>query len=235
MTTDFITTARRGAVLEIRLNRPQAANALNRDMLGAIQATLAAAREDANTGAVLLSSQGNAFSAGVDLKEMIDSVPQRSQQLRRDALCQTLMALAAFPKPVVTAVQGPAVGAGCMLAFLADVLVASDAALFSLPEVALGMPTPIAATIAQWRGGAPLARHMVLGGEKCAAGDARVGAVSPGPGAALDDVASRCATRLASQPADAYASTKSWLAQTILQQLELAAAEARRLAERTLP
>nr|WP_269475008.1 enoyl-CoA hydratase/isomerase family protein [Variovorax sp. PBL-H6] len=220
--------------MRLRLNRPQAANALNRAMLAGIQAALVAAREDGGVGAVLLCSTGRAFCGGMDLNEAFDPVAAFSQQMRREMLSATLAAMAEFPKPLVVAVQGPAVGAGCMLAFMADVLVADEAARFSLPEVALGMPTPIAATIAEWRGGASLARHLVLGNGTSTAADMRVGAISSDTGASLDYFAAVRTAALARQPAHAFGPTKAWLARSIVQQLEVATAEAKRIAERTM-
>lgn len=232
---EFVKTELNGSVLKIQLQRPQAANALNRGMLQEIQAALGRARAVDGVGAVLLCSSGRAFCGGVDLKEVLDPQPGRAQQLRRDMLSRTLAAMAGFPKPLVIAVHGHAVGAGCMLAFMADVLVADDAASFSLPEVALGMPTPIAATIAEWRGGAALARHMVLGNARCTAADTRLGATTLDDGVGLMEFAAARAAQLAAQPAHAYATTKAWLARSVLLQLEQATAEANCIVERMTP
>ncbi len=105
------------------------------------------------------------FSAGADLKEYAELDRAEASRRRRALLVHTLRALLDYPGPLVAAVQGKALGAGCMIALLADEVVIGEGAAMGLPEIRHGMPTPIGHAIVAARAGEAVARRMVQGGE----------------------------------------------------------------------
>lgn len=123
-------------VLQITLDRPQARNALNNALLCELADAFDAAAADESVRCMMLTGGPDVFAAGADLKEMarldtigayLDERPARYAAIRR------------FPKPVVAAVNGFALGGGCELAMHADVIVAGETARFGQPEVNLGI------------------------------------------------------------------------------------------------
>jgi enoyl-CoA hydratase len=136
--TDFetILLERKGRVALITLNRPKALNALNSQVLADITAALDELETDANVGAVVLTGSEKAFAAGADIKEM-------QTKSYMDMFLADFFAgwdrLAAFRKPIVAAVAGYALGGGCELAMMCDILIAADNAKFGQPEIKLGI------------------------------------------------------------------------------------------------
>jgi E-phenylitaconyl-CoA hydratase len=115
----------------LRLNRPQQRNAISASMRSALEDTLAALDVDDTVRVVVLTGMGSAFCAGVDLKEAAPSGgPLEAKPVT--------FALERFGKPLIAAINGPAVGGGFELALACDLRVASSAATFALPEVKLG-------------------------------------------------------------------------------------------------
>ena len=127
----------REAVAWLRLNRPDALNALNHELTGAIEQALEdiAARNDVTV--LVVSGRGRAFCAGNDIAEMADITPARAEALasRQAALMERFSRL---PQVTLAAVDGYALGGGLMLAVAQDLRIASDRARFGLPEVTLG-------------------------------------------------------------------------------------------------
>jgi enoyl-CoA hydratase/carnithine racemase len=157
---------RDGELLVLTLNRPDKANAMNQEMNDALVAHLEVATADPGVRAVVLASSGSrCFSAGADLKEFTDLERGAASQKRREFLVRTLLALIDFPKPLVAAVQAQALGAGCMLALLADEIVAADTAQLGMPEIKHGMASPIGLAIIVARGGRAVGHRLVQGGE----------------------------------------------------------------------
>lgn len=91
---------------------------------------------------------------------------------RRALLVRTLNAFLDFPKPLVAAVQAQALGAGAMLALLADEVIAADTAQLGMPEIKHGMPSPIGMVLVAARGGRAVAQRLVQGGESIDAREA---------------------------------------------------------------
>ncbi len=126
-------------VVTLTLNRPQAFNALSRELLQALRDALAALREDARARVVVLRGAGKAFCAGHDLREMR---PQAGSEGIHDLfeLCGKCMQdLVALPQPVIACVHGMATAAGCQLVAQADLAVASLEARFATSGVNLGL------------------------------------------------------------------------------------------------
>ena len=155
-----------GDVLVLRFNRPAKANAINEPMQVELLRQLdIAAADPACKGVVLGAMGGKIYSAGADLKEFPDLDKAVAARRRRANLVRTLMALVDFPKPLVAAIEGKAIGGGTMIALLADEVLMAPEASLSMPEIRHGMPTPIGLAILAARGGWPAARRMVQADE----------------------------------------------------------------------
>lgn len=119
----------------IRFDRPDARNALSRPLLRETAAALEEARASEEVRAVVLTGDDRAFSAGADIKEMPDGgIPMWGQADRLRAW----KTIERFPKPLIAAVNGFALGGGCELVTLCDIVVAGETARFGLPEVKIG-------------------------------------------------------------------------------------------------
>lgn len=152
-----------GRVLTLTLNRPQARNALNNALLTQIAEALEAAQQDESIGAVAITGNERFFAAGADLKEMAS---RDMPATLNDPRPQLWARIERFPKPLITAVNGYALGAGCELALLSDIVVAGDNARFGLPEITLGIMPGAGGTQRLIRSvGKALAYRMVLSGE----------------------------------------------------------------------
>jgi enoyl-CoA hydratase len=125
----------RGAVGLITLNRPQALNALNGQLIGELNQALAAMDADPAIGAVVLTGSERAFAAGADIKEMAAKDFATAQ---REDFIAPWQELARRRKPIIAAVAGYALGGGCELAMMCDIILAADNARFGQPEINLG-------------------------------------------------------------------------------------------------
>ena len=124
------------AVTLIRLNRPEALNALNSQLLGELSAALDAAEADDGVRCLVLTGSERAFAAGADIKEMSDK--SYAEMMKLDFFTAAARKLEQFRKPVIAAVAGYALGGGCELAMLCDFIIASETAKFGQPEINLG-------------------------------------------------------------------------------------------------
>jgi len=135
----------RGAVRILTLNRPEKRNALNSDLTRALLEALRAADRDEAVGSVVLAGAGQGFCAGADLGEFKDLTPENHDLV--DARAELTMQLhLAFPKmvkPVVTAVQGAAMGGGAGLAIAGDLAVMAEGAKIGYPETRHGIVAAI--------------------------------------------------------------------------------------------
>lgn len=122
-------------ILSIRLNRPAKMNALTRDMYAKLASTLNDAAGDFGIRAVILASEGDHFCAGNDIGEFISNPPTQSDS----EVAKFLEALLNFPKPLLAAVKGNAVGVGTTMLLHCDVIIASATAKFSMPFTSLGL------------------------------------------------------------------------------------------------
>jgi enoyl-CoA hydratase len=131
-----ILVERRGRVGLITLNRPKALNALSNGLVADVTAVLDAYERDEGIGAVVLTGSERAFAAGADLKEIAGA---DFVSAYRDDLVRSWDRVAEFRKPIVAAVAGYALGGGCELAMMCDVILAADTATFGQPEITLGI------------------------------------------------------------------------------------------------
>ena len=150
-------------VRRITLNRPEARNALTTTMLGEIAAALAAFAEEEEVRAAVLTGGEKVFAAGADLREMAE---RTVVEVLQDARQSHWQAIARFPKPLIAAVNGYALGGGCELAMHADIIIAGKGARFGQPEVNLGIIPGAGGTqrLTQLVGKS-LAMKLVLSGE----------------------------------------------------------------------
>jgi len=125
-----------GKVGLVTLNRPQALNALNAQIVGEINQALDQLEADPNIGCVVLTGSAKAFAAGADIKEMADL---RYPQIYVDDLFSDADRIANRRKPIIAAVAGFALGGGCELAMMCDFILAADNAKFGQPEINLGV------------------------------------------------------------------------------------------------
>src|SRR3954464_14492035 len=133
---ETILVEKRGAVTLITLNRPQALNALNAQVLGDLIAAFAAYDADDGQHCLVLTGSEKAFAAGADIKEMAD---QGFASMYGSNFFQGWEKVTATRKPWIAAVAGYALGGGCEVAMMADFIIAADNAKFGQPEIKLGV------------------------------------------------------------------------------------------------
>ena len=131
-----ILVERRGGVGLIRLNRPQALNALNAALISELGQALDDLEADPGIAALVLTGNDKAFAAGADIKEMAGKTYM--QAYREDFITHGWERVAQCRKPVIAAVAGFALGGGCELAMMCDIVIAADNARFGQPEINLG-------------------------------------------------------------------------------------------------
>jgi enoyl-CoA hydratase len=136
MTYENILVESRGPVGIVTLNRPKALNALNAALIDELNRALASFEADGGIGAVVITGSDKAFAAGADIKEM-------QSRTYMDAYLGDFLSnwdrLAACRKPVIAAVAGYALGGGCELAMMCDIIIAADTAKFGQPEINLAV------------------------------------------------------------------------------------------------
>ena len=140
----LIVEAPQPGVTLVRLNRPQALNALNSQLLIELCAALDAAEADDAVRCVVLTGSERAFAAGADIKEMSDK--SYAQMFVSDFFGSAARRIEGFRKPLIAAVAGFALGGGCELAMLCDFIIAAETAKFGQPEINLGVMPGIGGT-----------------------------------------------------------------------------------------
>jgi enoyl-CoA hydratase len=136
MAYETIIVETRGRVGLITLNRPNALNALNAQLIGEMGQALDAFEEDAGIGCVVITGSEKAFAAGADIKEM--QAKTFTEAYKEDFIARWYR-VANVRKPVIAAVAGFALGGGCELAMMCDIIIAADTAKFGQPEIRLGV------------------------------------------------------------------------------------------------
>lgn len=203
---------RSGSVALLRLNRPHAKNALNRELVTALGQAVQRSAYDPEVRAVVLTGSGAAFCSGVDLKEAAQDIRRADAVAERiDGFHTIVRAIAGAPKPVIAAVGGPAVGFGCDLALACDLRVLSHDAYLQEKFVSIGlMPDGGGTFLLPRLVGLGRALELLLLGERVEAERAReLGlALKVTAADALLDEAMALAARLAKGPPLALASIK---------------------------
>jgi enoyl-CoA hydratase len=177
--TDYrtITFEQRGRVALVTLNRPDALNALNAEVMREVVDCFTAIDRSADIAASVLTGAGRAFAAGADIKEM---QPQSFADMYVEDYFAGWDRFAACRKPVIAAVNGFALGGGCELAMMCDLIIASDKAKFGQPEIKLGVTPGMGGSIRLTKAvGKAKAMDLVLTGRMIDAAEAdRIGLVS---------------------------------------------------------
>jgi enoyl-CoA hydratase/carnithine racemase len=176
----LVLVERQGSAVWLILNRPQAANALSRALLAALRDQLAALSGEVDlTAVVIAGTSDKAFCAGADLKERLGMTLAETRAFLDD-LGALACAIEAFPRPVIAAISGAAVGGGLEIALACDVRLAADNASLGLSEVRLGIIPGAGGTQRLSRlCGIALAKDLILTARRIDAATAlRVGLVS---------------------------------------------------------
>jgi enoyl-CoA hydratase len=195
---ETIRVERHERVAVVTLDRPQALNALNSQVLDELTAACAALDRDPGVGCIVLTGSERAFAAGADIKEM---APRSYAEMFADDYFAGWDALTRVRTPLIAAVAGHALGGGCELAMLCDSIIAADTARFGQPEVRLGVLPGIGGTQRLTRAvGKAKAMDLCLTGRTMDAEEAeRSGLVARVvPAAELLDTALAMATTIAS-------------------------------------
>jgi 2-(1,2-epoxy-1,2-dihydrophenyl)acetyl-CoA isomerase len=209
--------ASNGAELRIELDRPERMNAWDKQLGADLLAAVELAAGDDAVRAVTITGAGRAFSSGADLRAGFDPTPDGRPDLAtilRERYHPIITGVRRMPKPVVAAVNGPAVGIGCSLALACDIVLAAESAYFVLAFVNIGLvPDGGSSVFVPARVGVGRAAEMALLGERVPAATGRAWGlvdrlVSDDSFATEVDA---LAERLATGPTRAYAAAKEQL------------------------
>ena len=137
MSYDTILTAVDGKVATVTLNRPQVLNALNDALMDELGTALLAFDADDQIGCIIITGSEKAFAAGADVASMAEY--GFHEVYRQDFITRNWETIRKIRKPVIAAVNGYALGGGCELAMMCDMIIAGDSAKFGQPEVKLGI------------------------------------------------------------------------------------------------
>ena len=203
-----ITSLTDKGVLTLSLNRPHKMNALTRQMYGQLAQSLNSAASDADIRAVVITSEGDHFTAGNDITDFMENPPTDESS----EVAKFLGAILEFSKPLLAAVKGNAVGIGTTMLLHCDVVVASPTAKFSMPFASLGLvPEGGSSLLFPALVGYQRAIKIFMTGESFDATQAfEMGLIAAIDVDALDG-ATKIARQIANQPPRAIMNTKALL------------------------
>lgn len=195
----------------ITINRPNALNALNQELLGELYSAFGEAADDDQTKAVIITGSGKAFVAGADIAEMnnLSAIEGKALVTRGHALMNFIESI---DKPVIAAINGFALGGGCELAMACDIRIASEKAKFGQPEANLGIIPGFGGTQRLPRlVGAGMAKYLIMTAEIISADEAcRIGLVEKAvPAEQLLEAAEVVARTIMEKAPIAIATTKT--------------------------
>ena len=221
MSQDILVHAENG-VMTLTLNRLGRKNSITSDMYAALADGLARAQDDASVRVLLLQGHETVFSAGNDINDFLDKPPAGPDS----PVFRFLRGIATFPKPLLAAVCGPAVGVGTTMLFHCDLVYAGDNAAFSMPFVNLGLCPEAASSllVPQMLGYHRAAEALMLGEPFFAEAALEVGLVNRiVPPTEANGYASAQARKLAGKPLSSLVETKRLMKkgqqQAVLQQM----------------
>jgi enoyl-CoA hydratase/carnithine racemase len=202
----LLSLERREDVAIVTLQRPEKRNALSIDLRIELADAFGALGEERDVGAVVLTGAGPAFCSGMDVTQFGGDRAHKERLVETSVAC--FRAVGNCPKPVVAAVNGPALAGGFALALLSDIRLAAESASFGFPELPRGIPPSYATARAALS--SPVAAELVLTGRLLdSSGALRLGLVSSvHPDDELMSRAVELASRIASGPRAAIAETK---------------------------
>jgi 2-(1,2-epoxy-1,2-dihydrophenyl)acetyl-CoA isomerase len=201
------------SVAQIYLNRPHRLNAVVPELTGGLVTALARAGQE-GARVVVLAGRGRAFCSGHDLKEQLPPETVLATRLRVEQIQEVTRAIRRFPGPVIAAVHGYALGAGCEFALGCDLVVAAEDTEFGFPEVSVGLSvTGGISRLLPLLVGPVRAKELLLLGERFGAARAlELGLVNRvAPAGQHEQAAGELAVRLRDQPALALALAKQAL------------------------
>jgi enoyl-CoA hydratase len=170
MSYTTIETEYRDRVGVVRLNRPEALNALNSTLMRELVQALVEYDSDPGVGAMVITGSEKAFAAGADIKEMVNS---SSVEMLLDDYFSILDCIQNIKKPIIAAVSGWCLGGGNELAMICDMVIASETAVFGQPEVNIGVIPGVGGTQRLTRAvGKAIAMEMVLNNRNLSANEA---------------------------------------------------------------
>jgi len=166
-----IKVEKRDSVLWVILNRPEVRNAFNNVMISEMADLFAAIHKEEGLRAVVVTGEGKAFCAGADLKWMGDVLKYSYEENYQDSLrlAEMFHLMYTCPLPTIARVNGPAIGGGCGMVAVNDIVIASDKALLSLSEVKIGLVPACISPYVIRRMGDRYAREYFLTGKRMTA------------------------------------------------------------------
>lgn len=201
-----ITTSRQGQTLLIRFNRPEKMNAITRGMYGELAQQLNQAAEDESTRCVVITSEGDHFTAGNDIRDFMSNPPTEADS----DVAKFLGSLLEFPKPLLAAVKGNAVGVGTTMLLHCDVVVASPSASFSMPFTSLGLVPEAGSTkLFPELVGYQRAAKIFMTGESFSADEAKEMGLVETITSDAEGLALEVAEKIGNQPPQAIINTKA--------------------------
>ncbi len=213
MAYEFLLVDKEGSVAVVTLNRPEKRNALSIALRYEMDACLKELEADDDISVAIITGSGTAFCAGFDLSEMRFDDPEHVKRFTEssDVYHQRLMN---FKKPLIAAINGPALAGGLDLAVLCDIRIASEGASFAHPEIKFGSPVLFTALSDIIGGG--LARELCFTGRRIDAAEAlRIGLVNQVvPRGRLLQEAKRLAQTIAQAPRSGLEATKAMIVQS---------------------
>jgi len=220
MAYEYLTTRRERSVEYLTLNRPDVRNAFNEEVIAELTRWASATSETAQmTGlrAVVLAGAGKSFCAGADLTWMSKMVAYTEEENLRDAVTMSRMfsALNTLPVPLLGRVHGAALGGGCGLVSVCDIVVAEDEAVFGFTEVKLGILPAVISPFALAKIGRSAARELFLTGARFSAARAReIGLIHAiVPVAELDSAIERYVSEILAAGPEGVAAAKTLIPQ----------------------
>ena len=202
MTQDFKTIVYQpGEVARITLNRPQVRNAINLDLTTELNAALTQAKNDPTVKVVVITGAGTAFCSGIDLAFHRGRSPVEFRSFIEKLYWEMTDIQYSMGKPTIAAVNGPALAAGCTIAFSCDIIIASDKAIFGYPEINVGLIPAMHLILLPRLVGKHKAFELAFTGDPIPAREAeRIGLVkSVVPHEELEAAVNEIATKLASK------------------------------------
>jgi enoyl-CoA hydratase/carnithine racemase len=201
-----ITSTRIGQTQVIRFNRPEKMNAITRDMYAGLTSALNEAAGDFGVRAVVITSEGEHFTAGNDIKDFMANPPTEDSS----EVARFLASLLEFPKPLIAAVKGNAIGVGTTMLLHCDIVIAAPNTNFSMPFTSLGLvPEAGSSKLFPELVGYQRAARIFMTGDSFSADEAKemglVESITSDP----EKEAMELATRIGQQPPQAIINTKA--------------------------
>jgi enoyl-CoA hydratase/carnithine racemase len=201
-----ISCTRVGQTQVIRFNRPEKMNAITRDMYAGLTSALNEAAGDFGIRTVVITSEGDHFTAGNDIKDFMANPPTEESS----AVARFLAALLDFPKPLIAAVKGNAIGVGTTMLLHCDIVIAAPDTNFSMPFTSLGLvPEAGSSKLFPELVGYQRAARIFMTGDSFSADEAKEMGLVESITADPEKVAMEIAERIGQQPPQAIINTKA--------------------------